>query len=213
MPFDVDKHRATPFKINDKSDKSGKNELTKVLTTAIKSIIEKSPLKPHERKSVNPEDRKRQLDIENLEKLLSTIHIPTFDYFLDEAPDYIFGDIFHYFEGYKSIMRSNTFHIYNQEILNLLQKIYDNWQTLLSYGHRYDNTGSLKMYKFFFPNDQVGGAEAQQDLLMLFEIKVALTENFKELLKNIRENYLEIDLSELSKKALDEFVKFRDGEK
>jgi hypothetical protein len=211
LPFDVDKHRATPFKIVDKSDKNGKGQLTQILKDAIKIIIEKSPKRPHEEKEIKPEERKRELDIENISWILSSIHIPTFDNFLDEAPDYIPGNIFHYAEGYKSIFRSNTFHIYNEEVLNLLQNIYDNWQLLLSFGHRYDNTGSQNIYKFFFPNNTVDAEYARNDMHMLFEKRVDLTENFKELLNNIRTNYLEINLKDTSRIAFEDYLSYQSG--
>lgn len=60
LPFDVDKHRATPFKIVDKSDKNGKGQLTQILKDAIKIIIEKSPKRPHEEKETNLKDKRRK---------------------------------------------------------------------------------------------------------------------------------------------------------
>jgi|SRR6218665_945439 len=209
LPFDVDKHRVSPFKIYDKSDKSGKVQLTQLLKDAIKLIIEEQPLKPHKKENINTEEKKRNLDIENLERLLSSIHLPTFDFFLEEVPDSIVGNIFHYFEGYKSIMRSSTFHIYDKEILDFLEKIYANWETLLSYGHRYDNTGNSNMYKFFFPKGEQEIDIARSDLYMLFEEKVELTKNFKELLNSIREKYLEIDLIDTSKRAFEDYTTYQ----
>lgn len=209
LPFDVAKHRATPFKIVDKSDKNGKNELIKVLGEAIKLIIEKSPLKPHEKKTIDPEKKKRNLDIENLNRIMSTIHIQTFDYFLDESPDYLIGMIFHYFESFKTVKNSNSFHIYNEEVLALLNKTYKQWEVLLSFGQHYIDNSHTNRYKFYYPNDKKQYEEAERDIKILIKNKKLLLKSFKELLKLIREQYLEIDLKETSRIAFEDYLSYQ----
>jgi len=49
LPFDIDRHRTTKYKVKDKNDKSGKNQLSNVLKEAIITILRHSPLKPSEK--------------------------------------------------------------------------------------------------------------------------------------------------------------------
>lgn len=209
LPFDVDKHRVTPFKITDKSDKSGKNQLTQVLKDAIKLIIEKNPNKPHFKKNINPEEKKRNLDVENLKRILSTIHIQTFDYFLDKLPDYLIGNIFHYFESYKSVIKSNSFHLYRNDILKLLNKIFNQWEILLSFGQHYTSNSQTNNYKFSYPIDIEQYELAKKDLSILLKNKMLLSKSFKQLLIIIREQYMEIDLKETSKIAFEDYLSYQ----
>ena len=43
LPFDIDRHRTTPFSIKDKTDKSGKAQLSQVLKSALITIIQQKP--------------------------------------------------------------------------------------------------------------------------------------------------------------------------
>lgn len=214
LPFDVDKHRATPFNIVDKSDKNGKNQLTQVLKDAIKTIIEKSPPKPHQKREVNPETLKRSRDIENLKKILNTIHIETFDYFIYEAPSIIVGEIFYYREAFNAVFNASSFHIYDKKLFSLLEKFDENLNEILSYGHAYLSTQITNRYKFQMP-DYTSSPEnfrkANDELNYLSNLTNTLSSDFKELLTYIRENYIEIDLIETSKFAFDEYLRYRDS--
>jgi len=209
LPFDVAKHRTTPFKIVDKSDKSGKAQLTQVLKDAIKMIIEKSPKKPHEEKEINPEEKKRKLDIENIYWILSSIHIPTFDNFLEEAPELLIYDQLHYFEGFSAILKSNKFYLYDKALLKKLKNIHSMLDKSLSYGHHYIFLSNARKSKFTFPYDKEDYEETMNDFRMLIENINKLKKDFKNLISYIRENYLEINLTETSKKAFEDFLSYQ----
>lgn len=211
LPFDVAKHRITPFKIVDKSDRNGKKELTTVLVHAIKLIIDRSPLKPHEEKIVNPESIKRNRDIKNLKKILNTIHIKTFDDFIDEAPVFLVYDFLHYYEGFSEMFKSNTFHIHDLDVLDLIKKVYDNLEIALSlnFAHHYWMPPNSKRSKFTYPEDEKGYKTAIKDFEILVHNNEQLKKNFNILIRYIRENYLEIDLEETSKNAFNEYLSYQ----
>jgi hypothetical protein len=210
LPFDVDRHRATKFKINDKSDKSGKNELTKVLGEAIKLIIERSPLKPHEKKLISPEEKKRNLDVEKLTWVLSTIHIPTFDNFLNEAPELLVYNQLHYFEGFNAVLKSNEFYLYDKILLKKLENVFYRLDKSLSFGHHYNFLNNVKMSKFTFPTyEQKDYEKAKADFEMLIENIDELKKDFKDMISYIRENYLEINLKETSKIAFEDYLSYQ----
>lgn len=127
LPFDIDRHRATPFKIKDKKDSQGKKQLALVLKEAIQKIILDSPLRPNEKKKLTPEQQKRKNDIQNLKWAISAIHIPTFDHFIEELPEKIYVKIFYFKDWFSSILDSSTFFIYDQELLDRLTEFKINW--------------------------------------------------------------------------------------
>jgi hypothetical protein len=210
LPFDVDRHRATKFKINDKSDKGSKNELTKVLSESIKLILENAPLKPYQEKKVTPEEKKRNLDIDNLKKILSTIHIPTFDSFLEDAPELLIYNQLHYFEGFKAVLNSNLFYLYDQILLEKIKTVFTLLNKSLSFGQHYIFLNNAKTSKFVFPAfDQNDYDEAMEDFKILIENINQLKIDFKDLISYVRENYIEIDLKETSKIAFEDYLSYQ----
>lgn len=205
LPFDIDRHRATPFSIKDKKDNNGKSQLSSVLKDAIKAIIEKAPLKPHEKKKLTPEQRKRELDISNLKLALSTIHIPTFDHFIEEFPSRIPRRIFYFKDYFASTLESNIFFIYDSELLDKLNKLKSNWIKSLSYAQHYNPDGSDRYYSFYTPGDIFPSEKAEKDFYMLVNLRAELDKDLKNLLKYIRNNYLEVDVEEASKNAFENY--------
>ncbi len=210
LPFDIDRHRATSYSIKDKDDKIGKKQLSEVMKVAIRTIVEKSPLKPHEKKSVNPIDRKRQLDIDNLRRILSTINVATFDAFVEEVPDYVIYDFLYYYEGFSALYKSNTFHIYNLELFDLIKKVFDNLEILMSlkFAHHYFMPPNSRKSKFTYPNDEKGHNLAIKDYAILLNNSKQLKDNFSTLIKYLRKNYLEINLEETSKIAFNDYLTY-----
>lgn len=211
LPFDTRTHRATPFKIVDKSDNKGKSDLTEKLIIAIKLIIKESPKKPHEKKIINPEVLKRNRDLENLQKILNNIHIATFDAFIEEAPSFIVYDFLHYYEGFSEMYKSNTFHIHNFEVLDLIKKVYDNLEIALSlkFAHHYFMPPNSRRSKFTYPNDEKGYHITIKDFEILLNNNEQLKKNFNILIKYVRENYLEINLEETSKIAFNDYASYQ----
>jgi hypothetical protein len=201
LPFDIDRHRATPFLIKDKKDNNGKSKLAQILKISIQAIIQKSPLKPDEKRTVTPEQRKRKIDVTNLRLALNTISIPTFDNFTEELPDIIISKIFYFKDCFNIITDSNTFHIYDSVLLEKLLKFKENWNKSLSFYQHYGPNGFGKNYKFYIPMDIFPSDQAEKDYNKIARIKIDLQKDFKGLLKYVRNNYLEIDLDETSKTA------------
>lgn len=207
LPFDIDRHRITTFKIEDKNDKSGKGALSRVLKESIETILKKSPLKPSEIKKETLEEKKRRMDVENLKWILESLHIPTFDSFIQEFPDLIIHKIFDFEINFTSIFDSSSFHLYDKKILKLLRKYKLLWEKSLSYYRHYYPIPGAKVYKF--TSTTVDGdkiKDADLDYQTLTEVVVELKKSFSALLKYVREYYLEIDLNETSEVALINYI-------
>lgn len=212
MPFDIDRHRAISFTINDKKDGNGKNQLSKVLKVAIQDIIEKSPIKPDEKRKETPEQKKRSIDVSNLREALNTIHIPAFDYFLETMPDMIMKEIFYFRDSFVYIAESSLFHIYDMELSSRLTKFKTTWTKSLSFYQHYEPDTSGRCYRFYLVMDVFQSEEAERDYKIISQLCFELERDFRELLQFVRYNYLEINLEETSKNALEKYNKFLTGE-
>tara|TARA_R110001583_G_scaffold44966_2_gene142193 strand:- start:3013 stop:4026 length:1014 start_codon:yes stop_codon:yes gene_type:complete len=208
LPFDIDRHRASPFCITDNSDKDGKNQLTQLLSKAIYPILKESPLKPTELKSLSPKKRKRELDIKNLEWIMSSVNILIFDNFIDFMPNTIISNIFHYKEWFHDISVSNNFHIYDEKLNELIFSFEKNWEKSLSFDKYYLPDGFGKSYKFQIPFDVFPDPKTEEDFKKLTKISIELRNDFKVLLAYIRKEYLEIDLELTSEKAQEDYNKY-----
>jgi hypothetical protein len=208
LPFDIDRHRASPFLIKDNSDKEGKNKLTQLLNTAIYPILKESPLRPTELKSLSPKKRKRELDIKNLEWIMSSINIIAFDNFIERMPTTIISNILHYKDWFHNITVSNSFHIYDEKLNELIYNFGNNWEKSLSMDKYYLPDGYGKSYKFNIPFDVFPDDKAEEDFRKLTKVCIELKKNFKDLLAYIRKEYLEIDLDLTSEKALKDYEQY-----
>ena len=207
LPFDIDRHRATPFSIKNKNDKSGKSQLSKVLKNAFKVIIEQKPLKKVDQKKLSPQAKKRKIDITNLKWCLKYIHIPTMDYFLEEMPSRIIKNIFFYQQGFREVVESNSFHIYEEKLLSLITELNKNWSISLAYGHQYDPDRFGNYYKYYTPSDIFPNDKSQEEYNYLLKVREEFIEVFKSFLQYIRTEYLEIDLDATSKIAVENYHK------
>jgi len=206
LPFDLDRHRAAKFNIKEKKDNNEINRLANILNEAIEAIIEESPLKPSEIINETPAQIKRKKDLHNLKLALNQIHILSFDHFIEEMPRKIYLEIYYFYECFCAIMNSYTFHIYDPELSKRLLKFKEDWVGSLSYGQFYDSVAnSSKSVIFYLPMDLFPSDQAEDAFRELQRIRLELDKSFKDLLFYVRANYIEIDLEETSKMAIDSY--------
>ena len=144
-PFDIDRHRASPYnytrpkKTDKKDDTSGREKqgLIALLFDALKIIIEKKPARADMENSITDKEKKRRLDLSNLNWILSGISIPAIERLTDEAPHKIYDEIFYYWESFHKIYSSSLFYIYNSRLRELIKAVHDSWNKSLSYGEHY----------------------------------------------------------------------------
>jgi hypothetical protein len=203
LPFDIDRHRATVFNISDKKDHNGKKQIAAVLKEAIQVIIEKDPLTPNELKKVTPEQRKRENDIKKLHLALSAIHLPAFDHFLEDFPTKIPENIFDYKDLFVSVVDSNTFHIYDQELSHKITELKKSWIKALSYGDHYGPDSTGRYYNYYLPFDEFPNVRSERDFRFLTDYRVVLENDLRNLLNYVRQHYIEVDIDETSKNALE----------
>ena len=200
VPFDLEKRRIAKYSLKDKKTKGAENELGNRLAEALKEIIAKNPAKPSVTFIHNPEAIKRANDIKNIKRALSTIHIPTMDYFIEQLPDRIIGKIMPFWHSFEGIINSSTFFLHDKIVLDHFKQLQVAWGTVLSYPEWTSSNNSDNLV-FDMPGDMLTSERAQKDYKEASKMRSVINESYTKLLNHVRENYLEIDVNALSEEA------------
>jgi hypothetical protein len=208
-PFDIDRHRISAYKITDEKDNGGKKQLKELLVVAIQTILKQSPQKPFEKKKIDPAVVKKEQDIIQLKRVLSTINSHALDTFLEMAPQQIYTPIIHYFDGFKGIVNASNFMLYDPTALGLVEKVYKYFSISLTHDYLYVNTANSEIQKLGKYQAIPFTAKEKELIVELREAIAELNKNWRLLLKHIKLNYLEIDTEKLSKAAFEEYQEFR----
>ena len=205
IPFDIDRHRVLDYKIMDKDDRSGSGSLRKELYNAIKLIYEKNPLKIFHIDDTSAEEKKRINDLNILRILLKNIYLPLFDEFIDQLPDRIDNQIFYYFEGFNGLVKSSYFYIYDEILRTKITKFNQLWDFVLSFGHCYRYEGRLERHIFMQgPYNE----QTEKEYKAINSKKQLLYDSYRDFINYVREKYIEINILEMSEKAIDEYMEY-----
>lgn len=210
VSFDIDRKRIGKFKVTSKVDKSGKGYLKALLVEAIGLIISHNPKKPHEKKSLSPEQQKRALDIINLKRVLSKVNISMLDRHIEICPSYVDTRILYFYESFKGTLESSHFFLYDKVAQKYLNGILKNWTDSLS-SDVYRDTADPHTQKFgHTPGVGVHLTKKDKEEYAFMEKAVKnLKSTLSKFLRYIRQNYLELNVDELSRQAYEEWVEFQ----
>lgn len=220
MPFDVDRQRASPFthtvsgaETTTKSARAASKaksvkELSGLLFDALDAIWVQKPKRPHEASTVSEEQRQRERDEAKLRAAMSSVHLPSWDYFRERIG---YGQIpihiFHFWESFHGIVTSSTFHLYDEAARELVGRFHDQWDSSLGFGKFFRPAGGTLLL-FGGPGDEPLTEEEEHAMVSMNEHVVAANAALQELLTHIRRSYIDIDLDETSKAAWQEYVEF-----
>lgn len=201
IPFDLEKRRIILYEINDKNDKNGKSNLTQKLCLSIKEIIASNP--PFS-KNNNQSDIKRKKDIENIELLFKHISISTIEIHIQKLPQKIMDRIHFFWTPFEAYFNSNFFHLYDELLYEKILNFKNSWSKTLSYAQHFSTNDNGKSYIFHIPFDVFTDVNSEKDFRDLTKESLKLGILFKDLIKYIRLNYVEVDIDKLSAAALKE---------
>lgn len=207
LPFDLIQQRASPYFLKEGDLKASQNNLTKLLEVAIKAVIDKNPKTPIELRGLSREKLEHDRDVENLEWLMSHVHIPTLDLHLDELPRVIDDRIFFFWEGFKGVFTSSLFSLYDQTMNTAINVLFDSWYTTLNFADHYRDTPSGRRHVFSNPGDAPLNSEQQLAWEDIENAQLEMAKALKNILSRLRENYIEVNLQKTNSKAWDEYVK------
>lgn len=211
LPFDIIQNRVSKYSIAPgvSGNLSGKKEvLEKLLAVAIQSVIEKNPKTPSQLRGLEPKKIQHERDIENLTWLLSQIHIPTLDEHITSLPRYIPGQIFWFWEGFKGVVTNNLFHVYDPALEAPIIKLYQAWNTTLSFAGQYRDIHGGNRYIFSNPGDAPLDEGQEKDWKEIENAASEMHQALQTLLDRARSAYLEVDINKTNAKAWKEYSEF-----
>lgn len=209
IPFDISRNRCSKYKASGEKNerKQSIDNLTQTLIEAIKQIIEHEPIKPKEVNAFNAEQRKRNCDIKTVERVLKNLHVPTIDRLIEEAPYKIIKESMFFYEGFKAAVKSSLFFLYDQQLAEYIEEIYNSWDAILSNDSFYSPNRSGD-YIFYNPLDLPFDEEQEKARNLIEKSRIILQQNIRGLILHIQKDYLEIDMNKLSKEAWKDYVDF-----
>jgi hypothetical protein len=206
LPFDFDRHRASPFHMPANASKEERKALADLLFVAIRAVVNASPKRPAELRGLSPDQLRRNRDIENLRAILSTLHIPSLDEFCSEAPKFIRPGLFHFWYAFSSVYESSLFHLYDDVLREAFDRFYKAWDETLSYGQYYnDNAGGTHV----FGGSNSHSIEARRAYDHLCRTVDDVKKALGDILKEVRERYIEISIDDTNGRAWEEYLNFR----
>lgn len=212
LPFDVDRNRASPYRIDERPDVSNASTtsaLEGLLIYALKAIFKANPARPAELRGLNLEQVHHIRDSESLRSLLSTIHWPTLDDHIEEGPGVIQDRIFDFWEQFNSVVTSSLFHLYDTSLRSKVNSLRRLWGQTLSYDSFYNPSRRGDRYNFDMPMDEFRSPEHRNVWKRLTETYLKLRQVEKAFLKEVRKKHAELDLAKLNKNASDEYRAFQ----
>ena len=203
LPFDFDRHRASQYRLQEKSLRPTEvAKLDQLVFEALKIIIETNP--PYPTHPLNPEQERRRRDIINLRWVMDSIYLPALERHLEEAPGYVRSELLHFIDSFEAILTSKSFHLYDQDLLDKLKRVHEFWAKSLAFYQDYE--GDLRGHGSHFSKKQT--KEQRRDWQKIEKYLRELEPALDDLLLAIREKYLEINLDETSETALNNYVAY-----
>ena len=157
--------------------------------------------------TLTDQEKKRLSDLAHLRWILATLNIPVIDRHIDAAPHKIYDEIFYYWESFHKIYSSSIFYLYDSRMRELIKMVHDWWNKSLSYDEYYHSVANRNVLIFYRPAHR---AQTEQEEAAWKTICVCkeTKKGFELLLNYVRENYLDLNIEELSYEAREEYVEF-----
>ena len=205
LPFDFDRHRASKYAATESPTKQHKSDLRSLLSHSVASIFSANPAKPQD--SHSPDQIKRLRDVIQIKDLLTTLHLPTIENYINQLPKSIAEDIFFHWEDFNGKIDNQLFHIYDTTLQKIIYKFHKNFDQTLNHGQFYNATG----YRNTFTTSMNAPLSPEQaKAWKIIEKSARLMKKYlNELLAYVRDNFVEIDILETNKIAMQRQIDFK----
>ena len=200
LPFDFAHHRATRYKLAKSDPQSAHNRLTKILEQAITLIIDKNPKRPAETRGLSREKIEHARDVQNMERIMSTIHLPTMDEYIRDLPDRITDRAVWSWEVFNAEASSSLFSVYDPVLKEAVDRLSQNWLRAMSHGNHYNPVARGRSV-FSMPGDVLPTAESQDAWNDILKARDQMREALKVILEQLKESYFELDIHAMSEEA------------
>lgn len=210
LPFDFDRHRASPFRLTHTAGSREKKAIRDLAKMALDAIIKKDPKRPSELRGLSRSQIEHNRDVETLRWVLNTLHLPTLDQHINELPRCIHDRVFFFHESFQSVLSSNSlFHLNDEKLWDVLGCLCRAWTDTLSYAGNYHDTPSGKVHIFTNPMDMPLTGPKEKVWEAIDQARRDMRKALDEVLRRVREDYVEIDLHETNAKAHADYIEFQ----
>ena len=200
LPFDFAHHRATRYKLAKSDPQSADNRLTKILEQAITLIIDKNPKRPAETRGLSREKIEHARDVQNMERIMSTIHLPTMDEYIRDLPHGIADHAMWMWEGFSEVASSSLFSIYDPVLNKAVDQLFRSWSGTMSHSHHY-SAGRGGRSVFISPGDMLLTDEDRDAWSDILKARDQMQEALHVILKQLKDGYFELDIYAVSEEA------------
>ena len=201
LPFDIRHRRLTPYSCKDSSQKMlAAKTLEGTLYNSLRAIIQEIGRGEFDA-ALGNEVVKRERDLRLLRQILSTIHRPTLDRFIESGINYQFFDECNFFiSGFEATVCSSTFRFYDKEVEHLAVDLYKVWAETFTHSGNVFFSGNRPGSYVLKPDhdwDQGYRQTVGQMISAYKRLKVAL----KAFLDHVHTHYPEIEMVETDDRA------------
>jgi len=209
LPFDFIQNRASPFKLSVSDPKSARAGLSSFLETAIDAVIKKNPKRLAELRGLSREKIEHDHDVENMEWLMSAIHLPTLDQHILDLPHSINDRALWFYENYRGVVVNSLFSLYDPVLSDPVDKLTSAWNVALSFDNEYHDTPSGQVHIFGSPMDMPLPPDRQKSWDAINAARGEMRQALDQILERLREGYIEVRIHKTNAQAWKDYVAFQ----
>ncbi len=207
LPFDLNQNRTSPYELPVGSPPAARAILAELLRVAIKAVIDLDPKRPSELKGLSPERIAHDHDVAQMKRLMSMLHLPTIDDFIEELPQRIRGRAIWYWEGFNGLMQNSLFELYDPVLKAAVQLFYSGWTKVFVHVDEYSDMPGGTAYTFSNAPDMRPREERQAAWDDILAARVEMRGGFDAMLERLRSAYLKVDIAKTNGKAHRAYIK------
>lgn len=201
LPFDFRQNRTMTFEFRPGPSADARATFVDNLRGALKAIIAGNPKRPAETRGVPAGRIIHDRDVSNMRRLMSSLHLPTVDEFIEEMPNRIHGRTLWYWEGFHALMEDSLFALHDEELKGAVNEFHDAWRRALSHSNHFDSSANISIYTFTWPRTLAERAEAQASWDDILDARNAMRAALNRILARLRADYLEVDIASTNRSA------------
>lgn len=200
LPFDFDRQRISKYKMLEakKPTVSDQKKLANLVTTAVETILDQNPLRPRDLEGKSETEIKHQRDVINLRWFLRHINIDMLGTHVNEMPDRLYYYAVVMSDGLEGVVQSTSFSLYDEPLEDLLRRLHHDLVASLGFSDIYRDTNSPWMHALGLLGSGRNAPQERDAAEEIRKIIASLAKTLRQVVAEIRTNYLEIDLDETS---------------
>lgn len=163
---------------------------------------------PRKKKSKSKKEIKRARDLVQLKKVIYWLNSDVLDEFIDRlgySRITLIGVTF--LEGFERVVTSHGFHLYDRQLYQRIENLYRAWLDPVQYSGMMDESPNGKEAFFRMPGDIPTSSDQEKASINVGNAAMPLSRALKSFHDHVRNEYLEIDLSKVGRKALADYQK------